>query len=72
MWIVQSSAFNRVGKAVATAKFTGHLRDGLHKGPWITTSKLESRKSNSWYVPIAQKGALWPEEVAEWIESEVL
>ena len=52
LWIVQSSAFNTVGRTVATAMLAGHLRDGVHRGKWSLTSELRSNKSMSGFVPI--------------------
>jgi len=71
MWIVQSSAYNTVGKAVATAIIGGHLKGGAWKGPWAITSELRTMKKNSWFVPLAKAAGLHPANVVEWIESEV-
>lgn len=68
LWIVQSSAFNTVGRTIATAMMAGHLRDGVHKGKWALTSELRSNKSMSWYVPIIRSMGRHDADTLEFLE----
>jgi hypothetical protein len=72
MWIVQSSAYNAVAKPLATAKMGGHLRGGLHHGPWVLQSELKNYRSNSWYAPRIRSGGRHSPEFIQWIEQTVL
>ena len=54
LWVIQSSAFNTVGRTIATAMMVGHLKDGVHRGKWSLTSDLRSNKSMSWFVPVVK------------------
>jgi len=70
--ICQGGAFKSVGKPVATAGLTGHLRDGLHKGGWSLTSELRSNNKNSWYAPVIRANGRHPAAFADWVTREAL
>tara|TARA_B110000196_G_C21026639_1_gene605473 strand:+ start:99 stop:803 length:705 start_codon:yes stop_codon:yes gene_type:complete len=72
LWVIQSSAFNTVGRTVATAMLAGHLRDGVHFGKWALTSELRSNKSMSWYVPIIRSMGRHGNDTAEFIEKQCI
>jgi hypothetical protein len=72
MWIVQSSAYNAVAKPLATARMGGHLREGLHHGPWLLQSELRNYKNNSWYAPRVRPGGKHSQAFVDWVESTIL
>lgn len=72
MWILQSSAYNAVAKALATAKMGGHLQEGLHHGPWLLTSELRSNRQNSWFTPKVKAAGKHSKEFAQWVQEEVM
>jgi hypothetical protein len=72
MWIVQSSAYTSVAKPVATARMSGHLRDGLHHGLWLLQSELKSYKQNSWMAPRIRAAGKHSPDFIKWLEAEVL
>jgi len=72
LWILRGSAFTSAGKQIISAGVAGHLKDGLYRGPWSLTSEEATFGKNKYYKPILRPMGTYPEEVIQWLESEVI
>lgn len=69
MWKLQSSsAFNRAGKMIITAADFG-LKDGLHKGSWTLTTRMEKLGPKMTPVPVLKTGPKNPDDLVAFFEA---
>lgn len=64
LWTLRSTAFTRAGKSIITASQFA-LRDGLHEGGWLLSSKREKVGMNFVYVPVLRHASRHSEEFVQ-------